>query len=98
MSTRTMQRLACSVMLCASACLAFGCGNDERPPSEPAPVAPPPAPAAPAAAPSVPDSQDPSAEELPLPEDFEPEAEQQINDSNFKSQLDAIEKEMDAEK
>jgi hypothetical protein len=91
-STRRIASAACA--LCA--CWLIGCSNDERPPAEPAPVAPPAAAKAPAPAPAEP--QDPTADELPLQEDFEVEAEQQINDGNFKAELDAIEKEMDAEK
>jgi hypothetical protein len=74
------------------------CSGDKRPPSEPAPVAQPkPAPAA-APVPAAAEPQDPTPDELPLQEDFEPEAEQQIDEKNFKTELDAIEKEMNAEK
>lgn len=96
MSTNAWTRRIAGAACALCACWLIGCSNDERPPSEPAPVAPPPAAKAPAAAPV--EAQDPTADELPLPEDFEPEAEQQINDGNFKAELDAIEKEMDAEK
>ena len=96
MSTRARTKRV-SIAACAlCACWLLACGNDERPPAEPAPVAPPPAAKAPE--PAAAEPQDPTADELPLQEDFEPEAEQQINDVNFKAELDAIEKEMDAEK
>jgi hypothetical protein len=95
MSRPATIRHACAALaLCA--CWLIGCSNDERPPAEPAPAA---APVAAKAAPAAPpETQDPTADELPLQEDFEPEAEQQITDGNFKAELDAIEKEMDAEK
>ena len=96
MSARAWTRRVSIAACAACACWLIGCGNDERPPAEPAPLAAPVAAKAPAPAPAEP--QDPTADELPLQEDFEPEAEQQINDGNFKAELDAIEKEMDAEK
>jgi hypothetical protein len=76
--------------------LLLSCGNEPRPPAEPAPEeAPTPPPPAPA---PVVERQDPTPEELPIAEDFEEESTQQISDDNFKAQLDTIEKEMDAEK
>ena len=97
MSMRLAKR-GLSAVLCACALAAPGCSNDERPPAEPAPVAAPnPAPA-PAAAPAAAEPPDPTADELPLQEDFESEAEQQITEDNFKTELDAIDKEMSAEK
>ena len=72
------------------------CSNEPRPKAEPAPEeAPAPAPAAPAA--PVAERLDPTPDELPIAEDFQEEAAQQVTEDNFKAQLDTIETEMDAE-
>jgi hypothetical protein len=77
--------------------MTVACSNDPRPPAEPAPEETPTPTPAPAPAPVI-ERQDPTPEELPIAEDFEEESAQQIGDENFKAQLDAIEKEMNAEK
>jgi hypothetical protein len=79
----------------ALALLLIACSNEPRPTAEPAP---PEAPApTPAPAPTV-EQRDPTPEELPIAEDFEEQSLQQITESNFKAELDTIEKELDAEK
>ena len=82
---------------------AVACSNEERPRAEPspAPVAPPsvaPAPEAPAAAPEAAADVEPSAAELPVSEDFEGEAEQQITAKNFRAELAKLEKEIPEDK
>ena len=75
--------------------LAFaGCGNrDEAPPPEPPPAAPSPEPTpAPAA-----DDVLPSAEVLPVPDDFEDEAATEVTESTYRAELDAIEKDIEAD-
>lgn len=71
--------------------LAAGCAKDPPPPAEPAP-APEPTPAAPAPAPA------PTAEsDIPTEEDFEEEAAKEVTAANLDAQLDALEKEINAE-
>jgi hypothetical protein len=88
-----------------SACALFviGCSSGERPRAEPAPAAPPAtatatAPSAPPPAEPAPAELQPSSDELPIEEDFEAEAEQQISADNLHAELDAIEKELQAVK
>jgi hypothetical protein len=45
----------------------------------------------------LPVEQEPTAEEVPVAEDFEPEAEQQISAENYRAELDALERELLAE-
>ena len=72
----------------------LGCGNEPRPPVEPAPELP----AAPPAAKAIEaEPPEPTAAELPVPEDFAPEAEQTITKANFHAELDALEHELNAE-
>jgi hypothetical protein len=82
-----MRLLACCLLLSLS-----GCSREERPKAEPAPVT-----AAPAPAPGLPVEQEPTPEELPVPEDFEPEAAQQVTAENYRAELDALERELEAE-
>jgi hypothetical protein len=81
-----------------------GCGNEERPRAEPSPEPPAAAapanapPAAPAVAPIMPQPDlEPTADELPVSEDFDSEAEQQITEKNFREELAKLEKEIPAE-
>jgi hypothetical protein len=78
------------------------CGGGPRPeaspaPAEPAPAAPGAAPAAPTAAPAAAPALEPSAEQLPLADDFSAQADQEITASNYRTQLDALEREILAE-
>jgi hypothetical protein len=59
-----------------------------------APATPTPSePVAPAPAPTA--EREPTADELPVQEDFQAEAEQQITASNLKSELDDLQKQID---
>jgi len=93
--------LALAAML---AIVGAACGGGPRPESSPAPVEPAPAPAAPAtpaapAAPAAPPEPElePSAEQLPLADDFSDQVEGEITAANYRSQLDALEREILAE-
>jgi hypothetical protein len=70
------------------------CEKQEPPPAETPPPAPPPAvtTAAPAATASA-----AAASDLPTAEDFEEEAAKEITAANLDAQLDALEKEINAE-
>lgn len=80
----------------------LACSSAKRPRAEPAPSVTPAPAAAPAQAPAAPaapvEELDPTPEELPLPEDFVAEAAHQITAANFRAQLAAIEKEINADK
>jgi hypothetical protein len=77
-----------------AACLALlSCGTEERPKAEPQPRRLPHA--------ADTDSSGhpaPTADELPVPEDFEAEAEREITRDNLRSQLDALDREISADK
>ncbi len=86
---------------CAAALALAACSSAKQPESTPAPEpaatpAPAAAPAAPAAKPA--EQPDPTADEVPLTADFDQEAAQTITAENFRAQLDALEKELDADK
>lgn len=85
-------------LIATAALLALlGCGERERPKSEPAPLPAPAAPAAPAQQPSPPSAElEPNADELPVLEDFEPEAEAAITGTNYREELDKLEREIAA--
>jgi hypothetical protein len=76
----------------------LGCGEQERPKAEPAPLPPPalPAPEPEPAAPRI--ELEPNADELPVPEDFEPEAEAEITAANYREELDKLEREIAAQR
>ena len=75
-------------------CLAWvGCGTEERPRAEPQPRVLPHAAATRAA-----DHPAPTADELPVPEDFEAEAEREITRDNLRAELDALDREITADK
>lgn len=74
-----------------SCCAAVACGSEERPKAEPQPLSVPGSPA------KVSDAQ-PTADELPVPEDFEAEAEREITRDNARTELDAIERELESGK
>jgi len=88
-----MNRLALITWL--GLALLIACGSDPRPAAEPAP----PAPAVPApAVQQAPIAEvEPSAAELPLPDDFAAEAEQEVTSENLHAQLDNLEKEIQAD-
>jgi hypothetical protein len=69
--------------------LVGACSDDPRPPVEAEP-GPAEQPVAPAAA-----DVEPSAEEVPIVEDFEDEAEQQVKPDDLNAQLDALEQEIE---
>jgi hypothetical protein len=71
--------------------LAAGCAKKEEPAPEPAPE-PPPAAATAAPAPSA-----AVADDLPTEQDFEEEAAKEVTAANLDAQLDALEKEINAE-
>ena len=75
----------------ALACAFTACADDPPPPVEPEPIAP-------ANAPSVtrPSAQksEPTPEQVPIPEDFEEQAEKEVSTDNLNAQLDALEQEI----
>jgi hypothetical protein len=77
-------------------CLYLGsfvaCGSEERPKAEPQPLQ------VPSHAPAKADVPPPTPDELPVPEDFEAEAERLITRANLRTQLDAIEREINADR
>ncbi len=86
-----------TLLAVSSALFGLACGDQPRPKVEPTPepAAEPSAtrPEQPAAAkPS--DVPDPSAEELPLPQDFEAEVAAQITAANFRQQMERLEREL----
>jgi hypothetical protein len=82
------------VVAVSMACLALlACGTEERPKTEPQPRRLPNA--AEAGANNHPA---PTADELPVPEDFEAEAEGEITRENRRSELDALDREISADK
>jgi hypothetical protein len=88
-----------ALMLSALLASANACGGGPRPESSPAPAEPAPAPvAAPAApaAPAVPPEPElePTADQLPLADDFDEQVEGEITAANYRSQLDALEREI----
>jgi len=75
----------------ALACALTACADDPPPPVEPEPVAPANAPSA-----TRPSAQkiEPTPEQVPIPEDFEEQAEKEISTDNLNAQLDALEQEI----
>lgn len=91
-------RRAGFALLCVLTALA--CSSEARPKAEPAPLSPEAA-DQPAAAPADPGAAEgpaaevePTPKELPVREDFDDEAEQQITAENFRAELDKLEKEL----
>jgi hypothetical protein len=82
----TPPRAASAVGLSLVAAL-LACGAEERPKAEPQPLVLPQPPTQNQAA-------QPSADELPVPEDFEAEAEREITRANLRAELDSIEREL----
>jgi hypothetical protein len=81
-------------LLAIAVLYAFACGGKARPEATPAPVEP----AAPAPIPTAPPPEpEATAEQLPLEDDFAAQAEQEITANNYRSALDAIEKEMQSQ-
>lgn len=76
------------------ALVAFACSNsnDEEPPPPPITYQQAPQPGAIKAAPRA-----PTAAELPVAQDFDEAAENEINAENFRSELDRLEVEIDAD-
>lgn len=87
---------ASTILLCS---LCFGALACEQKHADEAPPAPPVAAPVTASAPAKPalEAPVPSAEELPIAEDFEAEAEQTIDDSSYKQALAELAGEIDAE-
>jgi hypothetical protein len=88
--------VACCLALCAAGC-------DEQPSAPPKPAPTAKATAKPtAAATAVAAKPDPNAEldneDIPVPEDFEEEAQKDITNDNLETKLEEIEKELAAEK
>jgi hypothetical protein len=93
-----MKRTNITVIALAAVLVAAACAGEDRPPAEPAlePAAPA-QPAQPAPPPAQPVAEeDPTAEEVPVREDFEAEAETLVTITNYRAQLDALEKEIEA--
>jgi len=98
----TWHLLGALALAAVLAIVAVACGGGPRPESSPAPAEPAPAPAAAPAAPAapaaVPETEvEPSAEQLPLADDFSDQVEGEITATNYRSQLDALEREILAE-
>lgn len=74
----------------------LACGKQEQPLPEPAPLSAAPAQPEPVPAPAPADEL-PSADVLPVPEDFEDEAATEITEASYHAQLDALEKEVEAD-
>lgn len=75
------------------ACLLGACTDDPPPRVEPEPARPE-APASPKATPEAEDLE-PTAEEVPIVEDFEDQAKEEIKPDNLRAQLDALEQEIE---
>ena len=76
------------------ACLALlACGTEERPKAEPQPRRLPNAVEA-----GANNHPAPTADELPVPEDFEAEAEREITRDNLRAELDSLDREISADK
>jgi len=74
-------------------CMIGACGDDPPPPLvEPEPERVPEAPVVTAA----PEAPEPTAEEIPIPEDFEEEAARDITANDLRAQLDTLEQEISA--
>jgi hypothetical protein len=87
-----MTRCPILIALSLTALAWLACGTEERPKREPQPRILPYAVEAWANHPA------PSADELPVPEDFEAEAEREITRDNLRSELDALDREISADK
>lgn len=90
-----ISRMSALLTLLACCAMSLGCEKKEVPPaSEPPAVAPTPA----AAAPVVPAATEPTIDvaTLPVEEQYEAEAEQEITAANVQQKLDEIEKEISA--
>ena len=90
------------LVLSALLAIATACGGGPRPEASPAPAEPAPEPAAAPAAPAAPavppdPELEPSAEQLPLADDFSEQAEGEITAANYRKQLDALEREIQAD-
>jgi len=92
-----MKRTACGIGF-ACALFTVACSGEERPPAQPAPVAP----AAPDPAPEPTPAPDPTAAELeptpaevPVREDFEDEVAAEVTLANYRAELDRLEKEIE---
>jgi hypothetical protein len=101
MNRRALLRGSSLSMVAAVMLALSGCAKNEpeapaAPVEQAAPAAPAPEPtAAPAPAPATPE-REPTAEEVPVQQDFQAEAEQQINAKNLKTELDDLQKQIDA--
>jgi hypothetical protein len=73
-----------------------GCASEPTAPANPAPQATP-TESTPTAAPAPQPVREPTADELPVPEDYEAEARAQITAKNLSVELDALEKAIGAQ-
>lgn len=90
-----MLRVGSATLIIAWGAL-LACGRQEEPPPEPPSLPATPAQPEPVPAPAPVDDL-PSADVLPVPEDFEDEAVAQITEASYHAQLDALEKEVEAD-
>jgi hypothetical protein len=88
MNGSTLRRLALGMCLVGT----LRCASEERPRAEPQPLQ------TPQAAGKHPEVQQPTPDELPVPEDFEAEADREVTRSNLRAELDTIERELNADK
>jgi hypothetical protein len=83
-----------NLIVAAMACLSLlACGTEARPKAEPQPRKLPHAAEA-----GTNNHPAPTADELPVPEDFEAEAEREITRDNLRTKLDALDREISADK
>lgn len=78
-------------MLVLASLLLSACDDDPPPPVEPEP------PRAEAPKPTPAPEVEPTADEVPIPEDFEEQAEKEVSPNDLSAQLDALEQEISAD-
>jgi hypothetical protein len=92
------RRIAALALLSTLFAHGAGCGSEPRPKTEPSTEPVPAAPSPRAATPPSAEPPEPSADELPVPQDFESEVAAQITAQNFRAELDRLERELAEQK
>jgi hypothetical protein len=75
-----------AIIVCAIAIALGACGDDQEPPTAPAPTT------TVAAAPAAPAA--PTADQVPVPEDYAQRAQTEVTEQNYRAQLDTVEGEI----